>query len=193
MTRSFCARTAHPKCGVRAIFTWKSKHGPIDSLHDNKDFKQTQSEVTSSRFNYIGAKTKAKKNKKSRSEEFHFGDSLMLLPYSCLAPHHLLSGTPSSHVWNPTCIFYAITCIWYTTTCIWYPTIPVWYPTCVSTHHMTGTPPLSVTPSCVWNPIPSPTWYPTPVPHPTILPAVPHPHLAIVAPTWSLTTPYPLI
>ena len=36
--------------------------------------------------------------KKLRSEKFHFGDSLMLLPHPCLAPHHPLTGTPSSHV-----------------------------------------------------------------------------------------------
>ena len=48
-------------------------------------------------------------HKKSRSEEFYFGDSLMLLPYPWLAPHHPylvpqhpLSGTLSSHALKPT-------------------------------------------------------------------------------------------
>ena len=103
----------------------------------------------------------------------------MLLPYPCLAPHHPLSGTPSSHVWYPTCIWYAITCIWYTTICIWYTTtclVP--YHPCMVTLFLSGTPPslsgisphylhppLSRTQSYVWNPIPSPVWYPTLMSH----------------------------
>ena len=120
--------------------------------------------------------------KKSRSEEFHFGDLLMMLPYPCLAPHHPLSGTPSSHVWNPTCIWYTIICISYTTTYIWYTTTclvphhPCLVPhLCLVSHHITETPPLSGTPLCVWSPIPSPVWYPPQCPTATILPTVPYP------------------
>ena len=102
---------------------------------------------------------------KSRSEEFHFGDSLMLLPYPCLAPHHALSSTPSFHVWNPTCIRYTTTCIGYTITCIWYTTtclVP--HHPCLVSHNITGTHPC-LEPHHVSNPIPCPFWYPTQVPH----------------------------
>ena len=73
---------------------------------------------------------KRTKKKISRSEEFHFGDLLMLLPYPCMAPHHPMSRTPpafgipspASGIPPP---------VWYPTTYIWYPTIPVWYPICI--------------------------------------------------------------
>ena len=55
--------------------------------------------------------TEKSKIKKSRSEGFHFGDSLMLLPHLCLAPYHPLPGTPSSHIWNSTCVWYPIPCL----------------------------------------------------------------------------------
>ena len=103
----------------------------------------------------------------------------MLLSYPCLAPHHPLSGTSSSHVWNLTCIWYTITCIWYTTTyiwytttCIWYPTIPVWYPTIPIWYHTIAVwyPTTLLEPHPYLEPHyvsrnPPPVWYPTPVPH----------------------------
>ena len=162
--------------------------------------------------------------RKSRREEFHFGDSLMLLPYPCLTPHHPLSGNPSSHVWNPHLhlayhhlhlVYHHLSGIPPSMSCI--PPSMSGTPLslssappslsgthlCLVFHHITGTPPLSGIPSCVWNPIPSPVWYPTPVFHchhlawplaPTLplFPAVPC-LLAIVAPIWPLTAPYPLI
>ena len=80
-------------------------------------------------------------------------------------PHHPLSGTPSSHVWNPTCIWYPITFL--------------------KPHHFSGIP------SLFWNPITflephhlygikSPVWYPTSVPTPTIFPSVATPDLTLV-------------
>ena len=137
----------------------------------------------------------------------------MLLPYPCLAPHHPLSGISSSHVQKPTCIWHHIPCISYTTRCIWYtttclvphhpslaphhPCLVLYHPylvphhpclvpdLCLVSHHMTGTPPLSGTPPCVWNPSHPHVWYPTLVPHPQY----PHHHLAIFAPIWPLTAP----
>ena len=64
---------------------------------------------------------------------------------------------------------------------------------CLVSHHMTGTPPLSGTPLCVWNPIPSPVWYPISVTLPHHLLCSTPPHLAMAAPIWPLTAPYPLI
>ena len=60
---------------------------------------------------------------------------------------------------------------------------------CLVSHPMTGIPPLSGTPSFVCNPTlartPSLVWYPTPVPHSTILPSAP-PHLALAVKNWPL-------
>ena len=122
----------------------------------------------------------------------------MLLPYPCLAPHHFLSGTASSHVWNPTCIWHTTTCIWYTTTCLvpHHPCLVSHHPCpvphlCLVSHHITEKPPQSGTPSCVWNPIPCLASHPVPhchyLAHSTL-----HP-LAIAAPIWPLAAPYPLI
>ena len=100
-----------------------------------------------------------------------------------------------------------ITCIWYTTTCLvphhpylgphnpcLVPHHPCLVPhLCLVFHHMTGIPPLSGTPPCVWNPIPSPVLYCTPVPHPHHLTHSTPPPLAIAASIWPLTTPCPLI
>ena len=126
------------------------------------------------------------KKRKSRSEEFHYGDSLMLLPHPCLSPHHPISGT--------------LSCIWYTITCLvpHYPCLVSHHPylvphnpclvphLCLVSHLMTWTHPclepnhVSGTPSLCS--IPSTVWYSTPVPHP---------HLAIAAPIWPLTALYP--
>ena len=72
----------------------------------------------------------------------------MLLPHPCLAPHHPLSSTPSSHVWNPTCIWYPIPCLEPHHLCLVPPSSPVWNPIrCLVSRPMTSTPPLYGTPS----------------------------------------------
>ena len=89
--------------------------------------------------------------------------NVVTLPY--LAPHHPLSGTPSFHVWKPTCV--------------WYP-IP-----CLEPH------PLSETPYLVWNPIPCLVSH-LQCPYPTIFSQYSHPHLTLAGPTWPLTVPTPI-
>ena len=115
------------------------------------------------------------KKKKSRSEEFHFSDSLMLLSYTCLALHHPQSGTPSSFVWNPTCIWYMVILVYHHLCLVYHHLSGTHHPCLVPHHpylvphhpcliphlhlvscHLTGTPSLSGTPPCVWNPILSP-------------------------------------
>ena len=121
----------------------------------------------------------------------------MLLPYPCLAPHHSLSGTPSSHVWNP---YLHLVC---------HHLHLVYHHLHLVYHHLSGTPPsLHGTPpmsgipphywnlTAVWNPIMCPeitshllTGIPPQCPIATILHTVPHPHLAIATPIWPLTVP----
>ena len=90
------------------------------------------------------------RKEKPRSEEFHFGDSLLLLPHPCLAPHqpclvphHTMFGTPSSHAWNPTWIWYPITYLEPHHLCLVPLTffdlnpIPVWKPIPCRNYHQT--------------------------------------------------------
>ena len=64
---------------------------------------------------------------------------------------------------------------------------------CLVSRHITGTPPLSGIPSCVWNPTHLLSGIPPKCPTATILLTVPYHPLAIAAPIWPLTAPYPLI
>ena len=107
-----------------------------------------------------------------------------LVTHKCCNPHPWLAGTPSS---------------------VWYPIIP-----CLEPHPMSGTHPLSGTPSpcleppsLVWTSIPdwkphplsgtpSLVWYATPsAPTPPSCPQCPYPHQGLAVSVWPLTAPYP--